>query len=179
MVSHETPSTYARHLDRLKPARNAYLSYERAIARRAHAFVVHTRLHADEMAKYEEIDVEDKSGKVSDVVVFSYGITSRVAMRGIELARAKGVKVGLHRPQVVWPFPETRIRQLAASLPLDALVLESDAPDIPPAWAPRQRNEPANVVHVAAKVAEVWGLPIEEVAALTTANARRLFRLPP
>lgn len=50
VVSHETPATYARHLDRIRPARDAYLAYERAIARHAHAFVVHTRLHADEMA---------------------------------------------------------------------------------------------------------------------------------
>jgi Tat protein secretion system quality control protein TatD with DNase activity len=34
------------------------------------------------------------------------------------------------------------------------------------------------VVHVARKVAEVWGVTVEEVAAATTANARRLFRLP-
>lgn len=51
VVSHETPSTYARHLDRLKPARAAYLAYERAIGRDAGAFVAHTKLHADEMAK--------------------------------------------------------------------------------------------------------------------------------
>ncbi|HNY29374.1 MAG TPA: glycosyltransferase [Fibrobacteria bacterium] len=49
VVSHETPGTYARHLDRLPPARAAYLAWEKAIARRASAFVVHTRLHAQEM----------------------------------------------------------------------------------------------------------------------------------
>jgi len=49
VVSHETPSTYARHLDRFPPAKAAYLAYERAVAARAGAFVVHTRLHESEM----------------------------------------------------------------------------------------------------------------------------------
>jgi glycosyltransferase involved in cell wall biosynthesis len=49
VVAHETPSTYARHLDRLLPARKAYLAYERAVATRAGAFIVHTRLHAQQM----------------------------------------------------------------------------------------------------------------------------------
>jgi len=78
-----------------------------------HRIVNKIRLNADEITRFEETDVEDKQGNVADVVVVAYGITSRVAMRGIELARAKGVKVGLHRPTVIWPFPEKRIRQLA------------------------------------------------------------------
>ena len=49
VVAHETPSTYARHLDRLPPAKKAYLAYERAVATRAGAFIVHTRLHEREM----------------------------------------------------------------------------------------------------------------------------------
>jgi 2-oxoglutarate ferredoxin oxidoreductase subunit alpha len=66
------------------------------------------RLHADEIAMYEETEIDG-----ADVVVISYGITSRVALRGMELARDKGVKVGMHRLQVAWPFPETRVRELA------------------------------------------------------------------
>ena len=49
VVAHETPSTYARHLDRLPPAKKAYLAYERSVASRAGAFLVHTRLHEREM----------------------------------------------------------------------------------------------------------------------------------
>ena len=49
VVAHETPSTYARHLDRLPLASRAYLAYERAVAARAGAFIVHTRLHEREM----------------------------------------------------------------------------------------------------------------------------------
>jgi len=49
VVAHETPSTYARHLDRLTFAKRAYLAYERAVASRAGAFIVHTRLHQLEM----------------------------------------------------------------------------------------------------------------------------------
>lgn len=65
----------------------------------------------------------------------------------------------------------TRIRALAASLPLESIVLESDAPDIPPAWAPDTRNMPENVARFAAELAALRGVPVAEVAQATTANA--------
>jgi 2-oxoglutarate ferredoxin oxidoreductase subunit alpha len=66
------------------------------------------RGNADKITRFVETDTEG-----ADVVVVSYGITSRVARMGIELARKKGVKVGALRLEVVWPFPETRIRELS------------------------------------------------------------------
>ncbi|MGL4603802.1 MAG: TatD family hydrolase [Iodobacter sp.] len=65
-----------------------------------------------------------------------------------------------------------RIRKLATDLPLDALVMETDAPDIPPAWKDRQRNEPAELVKMAAVLAQLRGISLEELAVATTANAR-------
>jgi len=56
----------------------------------------------------DEADVEG-----ADVVVVSYGITSRVAQRAIDLARARGVKVGRCRLIGIWPFPDARLRQIA------------------------------------------------------------------
>ena len=70
------------------------------------------------------------------------------------------------------------IREAVRLVPHDRLLVETDSPFLAPVPLRGKRNEPANVVHVAAKVAEVWGLPVEVVAALTTANARRLFGLP-
>jgi TatD DNase family protein len=70
------------------------------------------------------------------------------------------------------------IREAVRLVPRDRLLVETDSPYLAPVPLRGKRNEPANVVHVAAKVAEVWGIPLAEVAALTTANARRLFRLP-
>ena len=67
------------------------------------------RLQADKIVRVEEEKTEG-----ADVVVVSYGITSRVALRGIEMARQKGVKVGSLRLVVCWPFPEKRIRELAS-----------------------------------------------------------------
>jgi 2-oxoglutarate ferredoxin oxidoreductase subunit alpha len=49
----------------------------------------------------------------ADVVVVSYGITSRVAQRATELARQAGLNVGKLRLITCWPFPEKRIRELA------------------------------------------------------------------
>ena len=66
------------------------------------------RQQADDIVMLEEDQLED-----ADVVVVSYGITSRVAAAGIDGARAKGLKVGGLRLLTVWPFPENRIRQLA------------------------------------------------------------------
>lgn len=66
------------------------------------------RQHVDEIARYEERDMED-----AEVVVVAYGITSRVALRALQMARAEGLRAGLHRPIVAWPFPEKRLRALA------------------------------------------------------------------
>jgi 2-oxoglutarate ferredoxin oxidoreductase subunit alpha len=63
---------------------------------------------ADSLIVVEEANLAD-----ADVVVVSYGITSRVAQRAIDSARAKGLKVGKLRLIIAWPFPEARIRELA------------------------------------------------------------------
>ncbi|MFH1851310.1 MAG: 2-oxoacid:acceptor oxidoreductase subunit alpha [Candidatus Neomarinimicrobiota bacterium] len=57
--------------------------------------------------------IEEDQIAGADVVVVSYGISSRVALKAVDLARAKGLKVGTLRLVTVWPFPERRIRELA------------------------------------------------------------------
>ena len=61
--------------------------------------------------------------------------------------------------------------------PLEHLVLETDAPDMTPEPYRERPNEPAFLVETAKKVAEIKGVPLEEVAAVTTANVERMFRL--
>jgi len=78
--------------------------------------------------------------------------------------------------------PAHRLRRLAGTLPLTALVLETDAPDIPPHWlyataAERLNgraqgiNSPAELPRIAAVVAGLRGMPVPELAKATTANA--------
>lgn len=69
-------------------------------------------------------------------------------------------------------------RDVVRSLPPTSVVLETDAPYLAPHPHRGKRNEPAYVRLVAEKVAELWGMEIGELARITTANARRLFRLP-
>ena len=52
----------------------------------------------------------------ADVIVISYGITSRVALKAVQDARTKGIKVGTIRLITVWPFPEKLIRDLSAKV---------------------------------------------------------------
>jgi 2-oxoglutarate ferredoxin oxidoreductase subunit alpha len=67
------------------------------------------RRNADAIVRVEEIDTEG-----ADVVLVAYGITARIARMAMELARAEGVRVGFLRLVAAWPFPERRIRDLAA-----------------------------------------------------------------
>jgi TatD DNase family protein len=72
---------------------------------------------------------------------------------------------------------EKPVRALKA-VPPDRWVLETDSPYMAPVPFRGKRNEPAYTYQVAMRAAEILGLTIEEVANITTANARRLFRLP-
>lgn len=75
-----------------------------------------------------------------------------------------------------------QLRRLAADLPLSSMVMETDAPDIPPHWLYRtaeeradgrgqSRNEPAELPRIAAVVAQLRGITADELAAASTANA--------
>ncbi|EEF24187.1 Deoxyribonuclease tatD, putative [Ricinus communis] len=64
------------------------------------------------------------------------------------------------------------IRELAKALPLDAIVLETDAPDIPPEWVGKGRNEPAELRRIAEVLAEIRGVSLNEITISTTKNAR-------
>ena len=75
-------------------------------------------------------------------------------------------------------FPRaTRIRELAANLPLDSLVLETDSPDIPPLWLDGARNTPLQLPRIAATLAELRGMRSEDLVRATTANACAVLRL--
>ena len=97
------------------------------------------------------------------------------AQQAAQLARA-GFLVGLGGP-VTYPRAN-RLRQLAASLPLEQLLLETDGPDQPGADHRGERNEPAYLPGILDTIAALRNDTPAAVAAVTTANACRLFGLP-
>jgi len=69
-----------------------------------------------------------------------------------------------------------QLRRLAAQLPLESLVLETDAPDIPPAWLVRPaRNTPAQLARIAGELASLRGMDVARLAAACAQNARRVL----
>jgi TatD DNase family protein len=94
-----------------------------------------------------------------------------LAHRYIEL----GFLISIHT-SVTHPKADV-LQTVAREAALDALVIETDSPYGAPQRYRGKRNEPAYVVEAAAKIAELRGISIEEVAGATTANALRLFGL--
>src|SRR3546814_4621087 len=72
-----------------------------------------------------------------------------------------------------------RLRELVAGMPLEHLLLETDAPDQSDSAIRGQRNEPARLRTVCETIAELRGVPVEEISSATTGNAERLFGLMP
>jgi TatD DNase family protein len=84
----------------------------------------------------------------------------------------------LSLPGIVTYPNAASVRDVAAVRDLDHLVVETDCPYLAPQSRRGRRNEPAFVGETAARLAEVRGMSLDDVAARTTANARRLFGLP-
>ncbi len=85
--------------------------------------------------------------------------------------------VGLHISfSGILTFPKAQdIRDVAATVPLDRLLVETDAPYLAPKPHRGQRCEPAHVVHTAEVLAGLRGLTVEDIGERTTMNAERLF----
>ena len=77
----------------------------------------------------------------------------------------------------VTTYKNCGVKDFLPRLSLDRIVLETDAPYLAPVPCRGKRNEPAFLVHTAQKIADVLQIPVEELAAVTTANSKALFRL--
>jgi TatD DNase family protein len=139
-----------------------------ALARRLRKPVVlHCRdAHAEMLA----ILAGERVGEVGGVMHCFSGDVA-VARRCLDL----GLLISLAGPVT---YPNARaLPDVARFVPADRLVAETDCPFLPPQGYRGKRNEPAYIAITAARVAELRGEPLEALAAATTENARRLFRV--
>lgn len=74
-------------------------------------------------------------------------------------------------------FKNAKLREYIGQIPLDRILVETDAPYLSPTPLRGKRNEPAHIVHTAGHIAQLWGLGLEDFSRHTTANAKRLYRL--
>ena len=155
-------------LDGLQPDHDRQLRLLRGHFEIAGKFDLPLVLHARHA--FEEMILElRRSGQPLRGVVHSFSGSAEQARQLWNL----GFHVGIGGP--VTHERATRLRKTVAALPIESLLLETDAPDQPGAQHRGERNEPAFLVEVLECVAELRGEDPAEVAAITTANARRLF----
>ncbi|MEP7296384.1 MAG: TatD family hydrolase [Burkholderiales bacterium] len=141
------------------------------LARRAGLpVIVHVRRSADALLKHLRV-IQVQGG-----IAHAFNGSTQQALAFVEL----GFKLGFGGAMT---FDRAlQLRRLAAELPLDALVLETDAPDILPHWLYRtkaereagatSRNEPAELPRIAQVLAELRGIPLAALAQATSANVR-------
>jgi TatD DNase family protein len=128
--------------------------------------VIHTREADQDTVRVLR---EDPRGEVPGVLHCFTGTAS--------LARA-GLDLGLHISLAgIITFPRADdLREVAKLVPLDRLLIETDSPFLAPVPHRGKRNEPAHVTQVAAMLARIHGISVEEVARRTGDNFCRLFR---
>ena len=103
-------------------------------------------------------------------VMHCFGGSVQEAQRAVEM----GFHIGVGG---VVTFKNATLAKVAATVPLERIVLETDAPYLAPVPHRGQRNEPSYIPLIAQRIAELKEVALDEVAAVTTASARSLFHL--
>ena len=137
--------------------------------------ILHVRRSADQLLKWLR-SVAGPSGAPWQGIAHAFNGSEQQAQAFLGL----GLKLGFGG---AFTYERAmQLRRLAANLPLDAIVMETDAPDMPPHWIyrtalqrargePHGRNEPAELPRIGAQLAALRGLSTEALAAATTRNA--------
>jgi TatD DNase family protein len=157
------------YVESLDPAeQQVYFDAQLAIAAEAGLPVI---LHARRAVEATLLALRRYRGRLHGVV-HSFAGSAEQARQLFDL----GFMLGIGGP-VTYPRAQ-RLRELVARMPIEHLLLESDAPDQPLLPWRGQRNSPSRVLDVAACVAALRGEALAHVAEYSSANAARLFRLP-
>lgn len=91
-----------------------------------------------------------------------------------EIARCENFMIGING---VITYKNAHFRDYLTLFPLERIILETDSPYLSPVPFRGKRNEPAYLVNVAEKLAEVYNLSVETIAEVTSRNARKLFQM--
>jgi TatD DNase family protein len=122
--------------------------------------ILHVRKAIDDILKHL------RRTKVKGGIAHAFNGSSQQAAEFIKLGFKLGFGGAMTYPRAL------KIRELATTLPLEAIVLETDAPDIPPEWlGSRGRNSPEQLPKIAQVLADLRGLKLTQVAEITTQNA--------
>ena len=138
--------------------------------------ILHVRRSADKLLKHLRALVNGQPEGAWRGIAHAFNGSEQQALEFVKL----GLKLGFGG--AVTFEAALQIRRLASRLPLDALVMETDSPDIPPHWLyataagraagqAQGRNEPGELPAIATQLALLRGMPAEALAAATTANA--------
>jgi TatD DNase family protein len=163
----ETGLDYYRLTGDLEWQRQRFRAHIRAARASAKPLVIHTRAAADDTLR---IMREEGAGEAGGVM--------HCFTETLEVARA-AVEMGFHVSfsGIVTFKNAGSLREVARTLPLDRILVETDSPYLAPVPHRGEVNEPAYVRHVAETLAAIRGLSLEALAEATTANFFRLFQI--
>ena len=164
----ETGLDYCRLDGDLGWQRNRFRTHIRAARESGKPLVIHTRsAAADTLALMRE----ERAGEAGGVM-HCFTETWEVASAAIDL----GFYISFSG---IVTFANARaLKDVAMKVPLDRMLIETDSPYLAPVPFRGKRNHPALVVHVAAEIARLRGLPVEDVAQATSRNFFTLFGIP-
>lgn len=163
----ETGLDYFWHKDRPEWQRNRFRVHIRAAKASSKPLIIHTRDSAEDTLRIMREEGADAVGGV----MHCFTETQSVA--------ASALSLGFHISfSGIVTFKNARqIKEVARSIPLDRLLVETDSPYLAPVPYRGKTNEPAYVRHVANEIAKLRGMDIEELEQATTENFCRLFKV--
>lgn len=148
--------------------RERFRTHIRAAKTAGKPLVIHTRSSAADTLRV----LDEEGGEAAGGVFHCFTETAEVALAAVE----RGYYVSFSG---IVSFKNAQdLRDLLKLLPLDRVLIETDSPYLAPVPFRGKTNTPAYVPHVAKAVADAVGLSVEQLAAATSANTRRLFKLP-
>jgi TatD DNase family protein len=163
----ETGLDYYRLAEPLEWQRDRFRVHIRAARASGKPLIVHTRAASEDTIRIMREEGAEQAGGVMHCFTES-----------LDVARA-AMELGFHISfSGIVTFKNARdLHAVAQAVPLERMLIETDAPYLAPVPHRGRRNEPSFVAHVAARLAELHGVSVERVAEQTSANFSRLFHV--
>jgi TatD DNase family protein len=157
-----------RSIEDMEWQRERFRTHIRAARAASKPLVIHTRSSAADTLRV----LNEEGGEQAGGVFHCFTEGADVAMAAVDM----GYHISFSG---ILTFKNAAdLREVAAQVPLERLLVETDSPYLAPVPYRGKTNSPAYVPHVAKVLAEVKGVSVEELATATSANTRRLFGMP-